>query len=59
VNSKQDKVKHPFEEVMTIPTQGSEMRQAGNNRQGYTGTSFSNEKASLFYINAQLSTHIK
>jgi len=32
LTSNQDKGKHPFNEVMTIPTQASEMRHARKNR---------------------------
>lgn len=58
LTSKQDKLKHPINKVMTIPTQASEMRQK---EQQITnkGTSFFNIQALPCYINAQLSTNIK
>jgi hypothetical protein len=48
LTSKQDKVKHQCNEVMTIPTLATEMRHARNNSLLNRDTFFSNTKALPF-----------
>jgi len=48
LTSKQDKLKHPFNKVMTIPTQASEMRHARNKRLQIEAQLFQIQKHCLF-----------